>query len=295
MHRVHDRGLPPNAFNPCQRGPTRFAPIRDSDGRCVPSLYAGGTLVSAIYETIFHDVPAQAERKTVPRYQIDRRSHGTLQLRRAIRLANLRAADLEEMERHPGGPDSQPPDLLPPDGRVGPGDPWSVPGGRRADLDLEPVRPRRRSHSFRRPYGARRTSEPLRFGTVVPMRRFWRTCAPPVNGPGSGSRSEGAGAVIPGVVRGPDRRGLERLWRCSSSPPDLPSRPVAVAGRTAGSALNGPSGPGLIRIRPRLATTPERLYELEYPWCVDAGRVVGLLPKRVVKTSTVPSPPRGPG
>ncbi len=32
-------------------------------------------------------------------------------------------------------------------------------------------------------------------------------------------------------------------------PPDLPSRPVAVAGRTAGCALNGPEGPGLIRIR----------------------------------------------
>ena len=33
------------------------------------------------------------------------------------------------------------------------------------------------------------------------------------------------------------------------APPDLPFRPVAVAGRTAGCALNGPSGPGLIRIR----------------------------------------------
>ena len=96
LHRVHDRGLPPNAFNPCRGGPTRFAPIRDSDGRCVPSLYAGRTLVSAIYETVFHDVPAAAARKTVPRYQIDRRSHGTLQLRRAVGLANLRAADLRK-------------------------------------------------------------------------------------------------------------------------------------------------------------------------------------------------------
>ena len=96
LHRVHDRELAPNAFNPCLGGPTRFAPIRDSDGRCVPSLYAGRTLVSAIYETVFHDVPAEAERKTLPRYQIDRRSHGTLQLRHAIRLANLRAADLRK-------------------------------------------------------------------------------------------------------------------------------------------------------------------------------------------------------
>ena len=96
LHRVHDRRLAPNAFNPCLGGPTRFAPIRDGNGQCVPSLYAGRTLVSAICETVFHDVPAAAERKTVPRYQVDRRSHGTLQLRRAIRLANLRAADLRK-------------------------------------------------------------------------------------------------------------------------------------------------------------------------------------------------------
>ena len=42
--------------------------------------------------------------------------------------------------------------------------------------------------------------------------------------------------------------GLRRSHR-SSSPPDLPSRPGAGAGRTAGYALNAPSGPGLIRIR----------------------------------------------
>ena len=34
-----------------------------------------------------------------------------------------------------------------------------------------------------------------------------------------------------------------RLSRCSSSPPDLPSRPVAVAGRTAGCASTVPQAP----------------------------------------------------
>ena len=81
---------------PAGAAPHALPPSGTADGRCVPSLYAGRTLVSAICETVFHDVPAEAERKTVPRYQIDRRSHATLQLRRAIRLANLRAADLRK-------------------------------------------------------------------------------------------------------------------------------------------------------------------------------------------------------
>ena len=46
-----------------------------------------------------------------------------------------------------------------------------------------------------------------------------------------------------------------RLSRCSSSPSDLPSRPVA--GRTAGCASTVPQSPGLIRITGRQAT---RLY-----------------------------------
>lgn len=94
LHRVHDRALAGNAFNPCEGSPTRFAPIRTVTGRCVPSLYAGGTLDSAIYETVFHDIPLEAGRKTVPRLAIGTRSHSTLLVRRDLRLASLRAPDL---------------------------------------------------------------------------------------------------------------------------------------------------------------------------------------------------------
>ena len=94
LHRVHARALVGNAFNPCQGGRTRFAPIRDAKGHCVPSLYAGSTVEAAIYETVFHDIPLSADRKAVPRDAVEQRNHSTLLVRRELRLASLRAPDL---------------------------------------------------------------------------------------------------------------------------------------------------------------------------------------------------------
>ena len=96
LHRVHDRSLATDSFNPCKGGRTRFAPIHERNGHCIPSFYAGTTLESAIYETIFHDVPIDAARKTVPLFQITRRAHGTVRVLRDVALANLRAADLRK-------------------------------------------------------------------------------------------------------------------------------------------------------------------------------------------------------
>jgi len=57
LHRVHDAIYPGNGFNPSRRGTARFSPLRDSDGKIIPTLYAGTTLDCALMETIFHDVP----------------------------------------------------------------------------------------------------------------------------------------------------------------------------------------------------------------------------------------------
>ena len=100
LHRVHDRSFAGNDFNPCRGGPTRFAPIRDRAGRCIPSLYAGSTVDSAIHETIFHDVPPGAKRKTVPKDTVERCDHSTLLVRRTLRLASLRAPDLMRLGVH---------------------------------------------------------------------------------------------------------------------------------------------------------------------------------------------------
>ncbi|XOV85309.1 MAG: RES family NAD+ phosphorylase [bacterium] len=91
---MHDSAYAGNQFNPCLGSPTRFAPIHDRHGNCVPALYAGSTLETAIYETIFHDIPAKAKLKTVPRQQVLTRSHTTLVVACDLRLASLRKPDL---------------------------------------------------------------------------------------------------------------------------------------------------------------------------------------------------------
>ncbi len=95
VHRVQDRNYGMSVFNPCKGSPTRFAPVYDAAGKCVPSLYAADTLEAAIHETIFHDVPVTAERKTVPRTLVQSRAHARLEVLRDLRLASLRAPDLK--------------------------------------------------------------------------------------------------------------------------------------------------------------------------------------------------------
>lgn len=102
VERVHDRRYGGSGFNPCKGAPTRFAPIRDAEGHCVPSLYAAGTLEAAIYETIFHDVPVQADPGansgadpgTVPKTLVQGRAHSRLNVLRDLHLASLRGPDL---------------------------------------------------------------------------------------------------------------------------------------------------------------------------------------------------------
>ncbi len=94
VHRVHARRRRPVAFNECKGNPTRFAPILDANGRCVPSLYGGSSFIAAVYETIFHDVPAHARWKSVPLNKVTASAHAMLGSRRDIRLASLRTPDL---------------------------------------------------------------------------------------------------------------------------------------------------------------------------------------------------------
>ena len=94
LHRVHAPQFLGNEFNPCQGGATRFAPIRDAQGKCIPTLYAADSIEGAIYETILHDVPLAAIRKSVPHQAVKDRRHSTLVVRRSLRLASLRAPDL---------------------------------------------------------------------------------------------------------------------------------------------------------------------------------------------------------
>lgn len=95
IHRVHLSRFGPTDFNPCEGGPTRFAPIRDTEGQCIPSLYAGQTLETAIFESIFHDVPAKPGRKTILIQATGIKSHSFLVVARDLKLVSLRGPTLK--------------------------------------------------------------------------------------------------------------------------------------------------------------------------------------------------------
>ena len=94
VHRIHGEEFDGNEFNPCQGSPTRFGPIRDNQGRCIPSLYASDDFESAAYETIFHDIDMRAIHKNVPFLSVGTHVHSILILRRPFRLASLLQRDL---------------------------------------------------------------------------------------------------------------------------------------------------------------------------------------------------------
>ena len=94
VHRIHLTKFNANSFNPCAGQATRFAPIQDNKGNCVPSLYAGSSFDAAVYETLFHDIPVNAIYKTIPRQNVLNRSHGELMVVRQMYLVQLRNPDL---------------------------------------------------------------------------------------------------------------------------------------------------------------------------------------------------------
>ncbi len=95
LHRTHARGLRPAQFNPCLGQPTRFAPLRDANGACIPGLYAATSREAAAFETIFHDIEPDAAFKTVRLDVVAARSVSRVAPRRALRLAGLFAPDLK--------------------------------------------------------------------------------------------------------------------------------------------------------------------------------------------------------
>jgi hypothetical protein len=84
LHRNHDRAYPGALFNPCLGAPTRFAPIHDDAGTCIPTLYAATTFDGAAYETIFRGIPSPYS--AVPRQVLDTRGVSILRLRRDMDL-----------------------------------------------------------------------------------------------------------------------------------------------------------------------------------------------------------------
>ena len=92
LYRVHsDRGEA-NAFNIGPKPRTRFAFFGDPE---VPVLYAGATEVTAVAETILHDVPLTGGRVESPAY-LSRQST-CLRPRRDLRLAQFHSGGLRRL------------------------------------------------------------------------------------------------------------------------------------------------------------------------------------------------------
>lgn len=104
IHVIHDAAHEPESFNPgidaagTPRNPTRFAPIRDAKGRVVPYLYGGSSRDCAIFETVFHNVPIDAQDKFVDLDDFANRAHGRIVPQRDLQLVNLTTDGLHRLK-----------------------------------------------------------------------------------------------------------------------------------------------------------------------------------------------------
>jgi hypothetical protein len=97
--RVHQPVFDGRAPNPCKGGLTRFAPIYDAAGDCIPTLYAGDSFRCAVYESIFHDVPYAAGDKFVRMGKVSALAVSWLSTSVPLKVAPLNEPDLSKLGR----------------------------------------------------------------------------------------------------------------------------------------------------------------------------------------------------
>lgn len=95
--RLHDPAFEGGEPNPCKGGLTRFAPLFQFGGACLPTLYAAATFECAVFESVFHDVPHTSADKFVRLGKVTSRSVTWLRLRADLILASLHEPDLNRL------------------------------------------------------------------------------------------------------------------------------------------------------------------------------------------------------
>lgn len=98
IHRVHDSSFAGAGFNPCRGRPTRFAPIADARGVCVPSLYGAESFDTAVFESVLHNITPKAEVRRVYASQLKRLAYSVLAPARKLVLVDLTAAGLHSVK-----------------------------------------------------------------------------------------------------------------------------------------------------------------------------------------------------
>lgn len=101
LFRIHWSTYGPTSFNPCAGSSTRFAPILDASGKCVPSLYAATSREAAAFETVFHEV-LPGPFASVSDHELHDRSASALKTKRNLKIARLHAPDLRRWSLQPG-------------------------------------------------------------------------------------------------------------------------------------------------------------------------------------------------
>lgn len=92
--RLHDPTYQGDQFNPCAGSPSRFSPLKQPDGTCLPTLYAADRFEAAVHESIFHDQPYGHARKYVSIDKIVSRAVSEIAVTADLTLAQLHQADL---------------------------------------------------------------------------------------------------------------------------------------------------------------------------------------------------------
>lgn len=92
--RLHDPSFQGDEPNPCRGGPTRFAPVYQPTGECLPTLYAATTFECAVFESVFHDISHAALNKFIPLAKVTSRAVSRLELTADLTIARLNEPDL---------------------------------------------------------------------------------------------------------------------------------------------------------------------------------------------------------
>jgi hypothetical protein len=95
--RVHQPRFDGCTPNPCLGGLTRFAPLSQPDGACLPTLYAGEDFECAVFESIFHDVPPLAGDKFVRMSRVTAMAVSWIITKVALKVARLNEPDLNKL------------------------------------------------------------------------------------------------------------------------------------------------------------------------------------------------------
>ena len=94
LHRIHADIFREAEFNPCKGNATRFAPIFNKTGNCVPTIYAASTLASVCFETIFHNVSFKKTNRRIPIQDVQDKCYSIITPTRPIQCAQLFDPDL---------------------------------------------------------------------------------------------------------------------------------------------------------------------------------------------------------